>query len=324
MKYLCYHYGFEETCYVYLGSGRYWKNHIRKHGKNITTQILSVCNSQFEARKKGLMWSKELDVVNSQEFANLIVEDARTSFKHMQDVDRQKAIKNRQKRRAEAGLTELEIANHKRLGSIKFEMTDKRKTQYDNRTARLKNKQFTEAEKMSYIKKSEDLKGKTMAERTGIEGYISPNKGKTLKQITGKDYQHPHQIKYIIMCDRELVGIFCITDMLNILMLSHSIIKTLRSGGIYCVKRQKNTKHKFLNDSKLTASLGYDAGVAAGAGAGDAPSGAGAPAPAVSGDAAAPPKSGGKPDMPGAPGGMPSEAAAPAAPASPSASEEAF
>lgn len=253
LKYLCYHYGTEETCYTYLGSGRYWKYHIRKHGKNINTQILYCCETQEEARECGLKYSHKYNIVISKDYANLIAEDARTNFKHLEKLDRKRCIDNRQERREKFGLTSEEINNHERLGNLSFVMTDQRKEHYKKRADRLNNRQFTDAEIESFKLKSKKQKGVSMAERIGIETYSSPNKGKKFSDIVGYDYQHPDQIKYEIFINNISSGIFCVTEMLSKLRLSHSTIKTLRYKTTYVVKRRSDTKHNFSEGDILTA-----------------------------------------------------------------------
>lgn len=62
------------SCFRYLGSGTYWKKHLIKHGKNIETEIIEMCNSKQELTEKGIYWSKKLNVVKSDGFANLVEE----------------------------------------------------------------------------------------------------------------------------------------------------------------------------------------------------------------------------------------------------------
>jgi hypothetical protein len=59
---------------LYKGSGIYWKNHIRKYGNNIETDLLLETDDLEELRKKGIEYSAKYDVVESEEWANLIPE----------------------------------------------------------------------------------------------------------------------------------------------------------------------------------------------------------------------------------------------------------
>ena len=75
LKYLCKKSTDDKSkCFTYKGSGKYWKKHLKKHGSNITTVIIEECNSKQELTERGIYWSKELNVVLSPKFANLIEE----------------------------------------------------------------------------------------------------------------------------------------------------------------------------------------------------------------------------------------------------------
>lgn len=159
LKYLCYHFGSYSSCYIYSGSGKYWKQHIKKYGKNISTEILGEYTSIEDAKTNGLYYSKLYNVVDSKDFANLIVEDASHNFNHLTKEQRNKSLENREKRRKEHGFTELEILNHERFRNLKWKLTENRSNHYKNRKNRLKNKQFTESELAAYNRMSERLKG---------------------------------------------------------------------------------------------------------------------------------------------------------------------
>lgn len=60
--------------YSYPGSGKYWKAHLRKHGDNCDTDILLATNSKREIRETGLFFSKLWNIVESDNWANLIPE----------------------------------------------------------------------------------------------------------------------------------------------------------------------------------------------------------------------------------------------------------
>ena len=64
--------------YFYDGSGKHWKSHLKKHGKDITTLWVHKYDDQSLLKEEALFFSKIYDVVNSKEWANKIVEDGST------------------------------------------------------------------------------------------------------------------------------------------------------------------------------------------------------------------------------------------------------
>lgn len=69
LKYLCQ--TKKADPYKYLGSGKYWKSHLKKHGKDIHTEILKECASKAELRDWGVYYSNLWNVTTSKEWANL-------------------------------------------------------------------------------------------------------------------------------------------------------------------------------------------------------------------------------------------------------------
>ena len=69
----------EELQRKYHGSGSYWKKHLKKHGDDVTMKIFKVCslneNDKDYVKPIALKFSEENDIVNSKEWANLIVEN---------------------------------------------------------------------------------------------------------------------------------------------------------------------------------------------------------------------------------------------------------
>ena len=64
----------ENNPFKYHGSGKHWKRHYKKHGKDISTQILLVTECEEELIKTGLFFSRLWNVVGSNEWANLTEE----------------------------------------------------------------------------------------------------------------------------------------------------------------------------------------------------------------------------------------------------------
>ena len=58
----------------YLGSGIYWRRHLKKYGSVYTTEILQECSNNEEVKIWGLYYSHLWNVVESDEWANLVEE----------------------------------------------------------------------------------------------------------------------------------------------------------------------------------------------------------------------------------------------------------
>jgi hypothetical protein len=61
--------------YIYKGSGVYWQNHLKKHGIDISTEIIRECQTESELIHWGRYYSNLWNVVESKEWANLISEE---------------------------------------------------------------------------------------------------------------------------------------------------------------------------------------------------------------------------------------------------------
>ena len=80
--------------HAYTGSGKYWKLHLQKHGKDYTTEILKECRTREETRYWGEYYSKLWNVVESDAWANLKAEtgdggwpkDAHLGIPHSQET----------------------------------------------------------------------------------------------------------------------------------------------------------------------------------------------------------------------------------------------
>ena len=61
--------------YKYRGSGTRWLNHLKKHGNNVSTEILIETDDKSVIKEKGIEYSKLYNIVESQEWANLKIEE---------------------------------------------------------------------------------------------------------------------------------------------------------------------------------------------------------------------------------------------------------
>jgi hypothetical protein len=63
--------------YSYLGSGKYWKLHLNKHGSDVETVAVWKFENQEECTIFALQFSMENNIVESKEWANLKLEDGK-------------------------------------------------------------------------------------------------------------------------------------------------------------------------------------------------------------------------------------------------------
>lgn len=76
LKYLCKHEAQSfDDCVKYRGSGVYWTKHIKKHGNNVSTECIFITESKELFKKVATDYSLKFDVVNSQGWANLTIEE---------------------------------------------------------------------------------------------------------------------------------------------------------------------------------------------------------------------------------------------------------
>lgn len=61
----------------YRGSGTYWLNHIKKHGYHVITELYGEYNCQETASLSAIKFSIDNNIVDSNEWANLELEDAK-------------------------------------------------------------------------------------------------------------------------------------------------------------------------------------------------------------------------------------------------------
>ena len=69
LKYLCYTQ--KEDHNSYKGSGKHWKNHIKEHGYDVTTEVIFESESYDEFVKCAKEYSSLFDVVSDSSWANL-------------------------------------------------------------------------------------------------------------------------------------------------------------------------------------------------------------------------------------------------------------
>jgi len=71
--------------YKYMGSGKRWRNHLSKHGNDVSTEIIFESENKEEIAEAGIIYSKIWDIVESDKFANLKIEEGDGGFDHIND-----------------------------------------------------------------------------------------------------------------------------------------------------------------------------------------------------------------------------------------------
>jgi len=61
--------------YKYKGSGLHWKSHIKKHGNDVSTEILFQTEDREEFKRVATEYSEKWNIVESTVFANLMPEE---------------------------------------------------------------------------------------------------------------------------------------------------------------------------------------------------------------------------------------------------------
>lgn len=245
-KYLCYHNGTVDSCYKYTGSGTYWQNHIRKHGKKISTIILVETDDKEKIKIEGLRYSDLWNVVESDEFANLVREDGSGGHEAMQAQDVRRRAAESLKR------TWKDDSKNKKLKQG-IQITSERR----------KSGQYTSKEREAYEKRGRAQAGKTMVERLNNPNYCDPRRGKTAREIYGETYNGPWN-KGINMKDKygsnyvdpkskpfKIISHMgektynSESEFITQENFSAPVLTKLKQTGSYKVKRQSNTKHNY-------------------------------------------------------------------------------
>lgn len=109
LRYLC---QTSKDDYVkYPGSGMYWKRHLDTHGKDFSTEAIGEYNTLEELSENGIIYSNEWNIVESVEWANLIVESE-------QGGDTSAAFTEESYRKMRASSGGINNANYGKVGEL--------------------------------------------------------------------------------------------------------------------------------------------------------------------------------------------------------------
>ena len=70
----------EQDPYQYRGSGLHWVRHLKKHGNDVTTEVLFKTEDKAEFKKAALEYSYRWNIVESADFANMIPEEGHGGY----------------------------------------------------------------------------------------------------------------------------------------------------------------------------------------------------------------------------------------------------
>lgn len=73
LKYLCQ--TKRKNPFKYPGSGKHWRSHLNFHGYDFSTEIIGVYETKEELKEAGIHYSNLFNIVESNEWANLRIED---------------------------------------------------------------------------------------------------------------------------------------------------------------------------------------------------------------------------------------------------------
>lgn len=107
--------------FKYYGSGKYWLDHLKNHGYNITTEIIGYYTDELECTNAAIDFSNKNNIVESKEWANLIIENGldggntnRKNYKpHTLETKKKLQEANKGKKPWNTGLTGITSGNRK-------------------------------------------------------------------------------------------------------------------------------------------------------------------------------------------------------------------
>lgn len=267
LKYLCYHYGTEESCKKYRGSGKYWTRHYYKHKSQIDTYILFSSSDRNMIALMGIFYSKKWDVVNSKEYANLTVECAQTTAEPIQrpevrQLSRQSLAKRikeegptlHEKERTIKAVAAMSTSNSraKARNTLVNRINNSGLSEHEQLRAEKRRQRFLRGEftanELKYFKTiSSRQKGKTMSERLNNSNYIDKRKGKIAQEIYGENYRNSKQIDVEIMVNSIVIDICTVKDLWEKYKLSWLVTEKAKLLSGYVVSRRSKTTHRFEN-----------------------------------------------------------------------------
>jgi hypothetical protein len=160
LKYLC---QTKRDPFKYKGSGKYWKLHLSKYGRDIDTVILHECDTYEEVKSLGIHYSTLWNVESSEEWANLKPEEGEGGFgcpgyKHPDNVKKYLGDIRRGIPLPPSHAASVRAANASRVGKSWGSHTEEAKNSIRN--------QSHSEEYLTFLKESRVGNGNPMADKT--------------------------------------------------------------------------------------------------------------------------------------------------------------
>lgn len=109
----------------YKGSGKVWRRHIKKHGYDVTTEILFETTDPIELKEIGTYYSKLWNIAESKEFANIVIESGDGGAMPWTSESRQKLSKtNKGKKHTEEAKKNYSAAQRKQAAHLSKKMKE--------------------------------------------------------------------------------------------------------------------------------------------------------------------------------------------------------
>lgn len=148
--------------HTYTGSGIYWKNHLKKHGYDYTTEIISECQTKEEIKELGIYYSNLWNILEDEGWANLAIEQG-AGGRQSEEVRKKISEKGKGRTPWNKGKQVWGPEDRKRISEQNKLRGPQSKETIEKRVSKNKGKIRSEETKK---RTSEKLKGRTFSEET--------------------------------------------------------------------------------------------------------------------------------------------------------------
>jgi len=161
--------------YSYTGSGVRWTNHLKKHGYDVTTEILKECQTEDELIKWGQYYSNLWNIVEDSSWANLKAEagprggwstESKLKLSNTKKQELSKLTASEQAERIKKSCSSASSWTAERIEKMRKGMTGKKKTKTP-----------------ALLQAEENRKNRTPEQKLKCG---ASNRGKTWKLLDGK------------------------------------------------------------------------------------------------------------------------------------------